>query len=86
MPYDPRPVSQGGNRGIDEKFSRKAPEEGKFRVVSVDTFDGSDMVEGDFPSLEEAKIYMKENTEGREMLLMYIFDDQGRSVGRGGTF
>ena len=36
MPYDPRPVSQGGNAGIDEQFSRNAPE-GKFRVIGVDT-------------------------------------------------
>ena len=39
MPYDPRPVSEGGNRGIDEQFSRKAPK-GEFRVIGVDTFDG----------------------------------------------
>ena len=47
MPYDARPVSQGGNAGIDEEFSRKAPK-GKFRVVTVDTFDGSDALDGDF--------------------------------------
>ncbi len=75
MSYNGRPVSQGGNRGIDDVFSRNAPE-GKFRVVSVDTFDGSDRVEGDFDSLEEARHYAFEKT-GEEMLRMYVYDEQG---------
>ena len=53
MLYDPRPISQGGNAGIDEKFSRKAPA-GQFRVVGVDTFDGSDWLEGDFKTIGRA--------------------------------
>jgi hypothetical protein len=53
MPYDPRPASQGGNRGIDERFTREAPI-GKFRIVGVDTFDGTDWHEGDRDTLAEA--------------------------------
>ena len=85
MPYDPRPISEGGNRGIDETFSRKAPE-GKFRVVGVDTFDGDDWHEGDFDTLEEARTHVKQRTEGKQMLRMHIYDDEGRHVSEGGTF
>lgn len=46
MPYGPRLVSEGGNRGIGEEYSRFAPK-GKFRVVGVDTFEGTDWLEGD---------------------------------------
>ena len=54
--YDPRPISEGGNMGMDETFTRK-PDEGKnFRVVGVDTFDGGDWVQGDFETLEEKGI------------------------------
>lgn len=83
MPYDPRPVSEGGNRGIDELFSRCAPR-GKFRVVGVDTFDGGDWLEGDFPTLEKAK--KRASEEGGQMTVMYIYNDNGQCVGRAGTF
>ena len=76
MPYDPRSASRGGNRGIDNRFSRKAPE-GKFRVVGVDTFDGSDWVEGDFDTLNQATKHVIEKTKGEEMLIMHIYDDTG---------
>ncbi len=85
MPYDSRPRSEGGNRGIDEKFSRKAPA-GKFRVVGVDTFDGDDWVEGDFDTLEAAMTHVGEETRGKQMLKMYVYNDQGQHVGNGGTF
>lgn len=76
MPYDPRPISQGGNRGIDEEFSRQAPE-GKFRVVSVDTFDGTDSMSGDFDSLDLAMGYVNEQVKDEDMLVMYVYDDTG---------
>ena len=76
MPYDPRPRSEGGNRGIDEVFSRNAPK-GKFRVVSVDTFDGSDALEGDFGTLDAAKIYARDFVKGEEMCKVHIYDDTG---------
>ncbi len=81
MPYDPRPVSQGGNRGIDEQFSQHAPE-GKFRVIGVDTLDGSDWVSGDFDTLEQAKKHA--NREGGTMLMVYVYDDQGRQLHKAG--
>ena len=85
MPEDTRPVSQGGNRGIDDVFSRKAPVE-KFRVVSVDTFDGSDGVDGDFDSLSEAVAYAKRATQGQQMCKAYIYNDKGQCVGDYGTY
>ena len=54
MPYDPRPISEGGNSGIDERFSRQAPT-GKFRVVMVDTFDGTDSIVDDYKTLRGAQ-------------------------------
>lgn len=85
MPYDPRPVSEGGNRGIDEEFSRKAPK-GKFRVIGVDTFDGGDWVEGDFKSLAAAKKHVADETAGKQMLKMHIYDDTGEHVHGAGSF
>lgn len=80
-PYDPRPVSEGGNRGIDEDFRRKAPK-GKFRVIGVDTFDGGDWCEGDFTTIEEAKA----KAVGGEMLIKYVYDDQGKCIYSNGRF
>ena len=83
MPYDPRPISQGGNRGIDEAFSRKAPA-GKFRVIGVDTFDGGDWVQGDFDTKDEALRVAQE--KGGEMTKMHVYDERGHHVGQAGTF
>ena len=82
MPYDPRPVSEGGNRGIDERFSRKAPS-GKFRVVMVDTFDGTDSVVGDYTLRGAQRVAKK---RGGGMTMMHIYNDQGEHVGNAGTF
>ena len=82
MPYDSRPVSEGGNRGIDERFSRQAPA-GKFRVIGVDTFDGDDWVQGDRDTIAEAQELAKE--KGGEMTMMHIYDDQGNNVDSAGT-
>lgn len=83
MPYDIRPVSEGGNRGIDELFSRKAPK-GKFRIVGVDTFDGSDWVYKDVDTFEEAKKFADE--EGGVMLKVHVYNDEGEHVYEAGTF
>jgi hypothetical protein len=85
MPYDPRPVSSGGNQGIDEEFSRKAPA-GKFRVIGVDTFDGTDWHEKDCDSLSEAREYADEKVKGQQMLKMYVYNDQGLHRHGSGTF
>ncbi len=83
MPYDPRPVSEGGNRGIDEQFSRKAPA-GKFRVICVDTFDGTDWVSGDFDTIDDA--FRHAAQQGGEMLRAYIYDEDGSYAGHQGRF
>jgi hypothetical protein len=83
MPYDPRPVSEGGNRGIDERFTRAAPS-GQFRVIGVDTFDGGDWLEGDFPTKEAA--LKRASDKGGTMTMMHVYDDKGRHVGDAGTF
>jgi len=85
MPYDPRPVSKGGNRGIDEKFSRVAPN-GKFRIVGVDMFDGGDWLEGDVDTLEKARKHADDKTKGEQMLKMHVYDDAGAHVYDAGTF
>ena len=83
MPYDPRPISQGGNRAIDEEFCRNAPK-GKYRVVGVDTFDGGDWHEGDFDTEKEALDRIR-NKAG-EMTKMYVYDDTGHFVASAGKF
>ena len=85
MPYDDRKVSEGGNQGIDEEFSRVAPKD-MFRVVGVDTFDGTDWVEGDFPTLITAQNHATNSTKGKSMLKMHIYDDTGKCVDSAGSF
>jgi hypothetical protein len=83
MTYDPRPVSQGGNKGIDEEFSRAAPI-GKYRVVCVDTFDGGDWLHGDFDTAAEA--ISAATTKGGTMLKTHVYDDTGRHIFQAGNF
>ena len=83
MPYDPRPVTEGGNRGIDQEFSRKAPP-GKYRVVGVDTFDGGDWLEGDFETLREAVAHA--TSRAGKMFRMHVYDEAGRHRGEAGRF
>jgi hypothetical protein len=83
MPFDPRPVSAGGNKGIDELFTRE-PSGGKYRVVGVDTFDGTDWVEGDYDTLEEAKKVADE--KGGTMLKTHVYDASGKHVYGAGSF
>lgn len=83
MPFDSRPVSKGGNRGIDERFSRKAPK-GKFRLIGVDTFDGGDWVDDDFGTLKKAK--EAADKKGGIMTKMHVYDDKGRHLYETGTF
>lgn len=88
MPFDDRPVGEGGNRGMNQPekdggFSSFAPK-GKFRVVGVDTFDGGDWVEGDCDTLEEA--IELANKTGGTMLKTHVYDDKGKSLYHAGTF
>ncbi len=77
MPYDFRPVSEGGNGGIDDAFSRKAPK-GKYRLVCVDIFDGTDWVKDDYENLLDAQKEAKESSG--EMLKVHIYDDKGNHL------
>jgi hypothetical protein len=61
----------------------KAPT-GKFRVIGVDTFDGTDWVYGDFNTKEEA--IELANKKGRIMLKTHVYDDQGKHIHEAGTF
>lgn len=83
MPYDPRPINEGGNRSIDVLFSRLAPK-GKFRVIGVDTFDGTDWNEGDFDCAESA--FEHASAKSGEMLRMYVYDDTGKHIAQSGQF
>lgn len=83
MPYDIRPVSEGGNRGAGDTFQLQAPA-GKFRVVCVDTFDGGDWVDGDYDSKEAA--LKRANEKGGTMLKVHVYDDKGHHIGGAGTF
>ena len=85
MPYDSRPTSKGGNRGIDDRFSRNAPKK-KFRVVGVDTFDGGDWIHGNYSKLSTAKQVVDDYIEGKQMMKMYVYDSSGKCVYSGGSF
>jgi len=63
----------------------KAPK-GKFRVIGVDTFDmdGSDWIEGDFDTKEQALECARK--KGGEMLKTHVYDDNGNHVGEAGKF
>jgi hypothetical protein len=68
---------------MSELVELKAPD-GKFRVVGVDTFSGTDWVQGDFPTKEEAiKVASK---KAATMTKMHIYDDHGRHIYHAGTF
>ncbi len=83
MPYDPRPESQGGNRGFGERFG-SVPEKGNYRVIGVDTFDGTDWLQGDFETEEEARRVAQEKSG--EMTKMHIYNKDGYHVRNFGTF
>jgi len=59
---------------------------GKFRVVGVDTFDGTDWVVGDYPTLDEARTVARDQAKGKEMLKMHVYDEDGRHHFDAGVF
>lgn len=63
----------------------KAPKN-KFRVIGVDTFDmdGSDWIEGDFDTRQQA--IECANKKGGTMLKTHVYDDKGNHIHEGGTF
>ncbi len=67
---------------MDQK-AMAAPK-GKFRVIAVDTFDGSDWIHGDFPTKHEA--IEEAEKKGGTMLVTHVYDEDGHHVGTGGSF
>lgn len=65
------------------KIGLNAPN-GQFRVVGVDTFDGTVWIIGDFDTYSHAINIAKEN--GRRMLKTHVYDDQGKHIFEAGTF
>jgi len=61
----------------------RAPK-GNFRVVCVDTFDGTDWVQGDFNTKEEALKLAK--IKGGTMLKAHVYDDKGNHINGFGSF
>ncbi len=61
----------------------KAPE-GKFRVVGVDTFDGTDWIQGDCDTFEGARLGAIE--KGGTMLKTHVYNDKGIHLFEAGTF
>jgi hypothetical protein len=68
---------------MDTEIDLKAPT-GKYRVVGVDTFDGTNWVENDYGNLEEATRIAK--GLGGTMLKVHVYDDQGKHLFEAGTF
>ena len=82
MPYDPRHHSEGGNRSTTNDDLQALT--GEYRVVLVDTFDGSDCVIGNYKDLDEAtKIADK---KGGQMTIVYVYDSAGKIVYSAGSF
>lgn len=65
----------------ENKF--KAPKN-KFRVICVDTFDGTDWIEGDYNTKKEALDIAKKT--GGTMLKTHVYDDTGQNIKDFGTF
>lgn len=59
-------------------------EKGKFRVISVDTFDGTNWIEGDFDTPGEA--FKVANEKCGCMLKTHVYDDEGNHLHDVGSF
>ena len=62
---------------------QKAPK-GKFRVIGVDTFDGTDWVIDDVNTVEMA--IKVADGKGGTMLKTHVYDDKGKHIHSAGTF
>jgi len=62
---------------------RRAPK-GKFRIIGVDTYDGTDWVYDDLDDLESAKDFA--DKKGGEMLKTHVYDDNGDNKYSAGIF
>jgi hypothetical protein len=66
-----------------DTIPRIAPAD-RFRLIGIDTFDNQDWLEGDFADQAEAMKLADE--KGGTMLLMEVYDDQGKIIHKTGTF
>lgn len=82
MPYDPRHISQGGNRTTTQKDLIAPP--GKYRVVLVDTFDGGDCILS--TTSDKQKAIKLADEKGGQMTKVYVYDDKGCQIHSAGTF
>lgn len=82
-PYDPRHESEGGNRTTSKSDLKAA--KGQYRVVLVDTFDGSDCVVLNTKNRNKA-IAKVDEYQGRQMIRCYAYDDKGNCIRSAGSF
>tara|TARA_B100000614_G_scaffold262909_1_gene300467 strand:+ start:55117 stop:55365 length:249 start_codon:yes stop_codon:yes gene_type:complete len=82
MPYDPRHESEGGNRTTTSEDLKASKDQ--YRVVLVDTFDGSDCVIGNYDDKNEAIEIA--NKKGGEMTRVYVYDSEGKCIHSAGSF
>lgn len=60
--------------------------QGKFRVVGVDTFDGTEWVDGDFDTKDAAIASAKERAKNAVMMKLHVYDDKGNHLYEDGKF
>jgi len=82
-----------GRRSLEERHERarklRQSDKGKYRVLWVDKFDGSDGIEGEYKTAEEAlkvarqktKEAMKSTTGYGVATMYYAYDPNGRYLG-----
>jgi len=68
---------------MSTRLELKAPKS-KFRVIGVDTFDGTDWIDGNYPDKDEAIDAAKRS--GGTMLKTHVYDDKGNHIFEAGTF
>lgn len=59
---------------------------GKYRVVGVDTFDGTDWLEGDFDTRRAAIAHADGRGKGAVMMKLHVYNDEGEHVHEAGSF
>lgn len=58
----------------------------KFSVVGVDTFDGDRWPEAEFDTEQEAIDHAKKRVEGKQMMKMHVYDEDGKRIAQFGTY
>lgn len=78
------PENPCGDPACSDCGSELRAPRGKYRVIGVDTFDGTDWVVGDFDTLEVAVQRARE--KGGEMLKTHVYNDHGEHLFEAGRF